>query len=178
MNSGTNILLAWLLDGWHNIDILIFTRQHISTRVQDFFDGARWDIGRLLRALPPLVTVQIRAILTCANAPNHIVWRDTPNGSYANKSAWQLVYLGQLPQDSYRLLWSTIIPTVDSFFCWRLWHIGVQWILLYKGGLNVTWPPAINVILRSRPSVIFLHVVLSLTRFGNISRTFFRYICN
>ncbi|KAL2533869.1 RNase H family protein [Abeliophyllum distichum] len=50
------------------------------------------------------------------------MWKDTSDGRFATKSAWQLVHTGHTIQAVYIMIWSSIIPTTFSFFCWRLWQ--------------------------------------------------------
>ncbi|KAL2512464.1 Uncharacterized protein Adt_18064 [Abeliophyllum distichum] len=50
------------------------------------------------------------------------MWKDIPNGRFATETAWQLVRSGHSIQAVYSMIWSSIIPTIVSFFCWRLWQ--------------------------------------------------------
>lgn len=97
-------------------------RQHTSAMVQDFFDEVGWDFGRLLQALPSATAEQIAAIPLCLDVSDRIFWRATSDGRFTTKSAWQLIRPSRPVQDSFRLLWSPIIPPTISFFCWRLWQ--------------------------------------------------------
>ncbi|KAL2541802.1 Uncharacterized protein Adt_02780 [Abeliophyllum distichum] len=65
---------------------------------------------------------QIGSIPITPHVDDQIVWTDTSDGRFVTKSAWQLVRTGSTIQAVYRMIWSSIIPTTVSFFCWRLWQ--------------------------------------------------------
>ncbi|KAL2497862.1 Uncharacterized protein Adt_23412 [Abeliophyllum distichum] len=65
---------------------------------------------------------QIRSIPITPHVDDQIVWTNTSDGRFVTKSAWQLVRTGSTIQAVYRMIWSSIIPTTVSFFCWRLWQ--------------------------------------------------------
>ncbi|KAL2492493.1 Uncharacterized protein Adt_28121 [Abeliophyllum distichum] len=50
------------------------------------------------------------------------MWKDTSDGRFATKYAWQLVHAEHTIQAVYGMIWSPIIPTTASFFCWRQWQ--------------------------------------------------------
>ncbi|KAL2531794.1 Uncharacterized protein Adt_05145 [Abeliophyllum distichum] len=82
-----------------------------------------WKLGRGLIQIVPLTMVeQIRSIPITPHVDDQIVWTDTSDGRFVTKSAWQLVRTGSNIQAVYRMIWSSIIPTTVSFFCWRLWQ--------------------------------------------------------
>ncbi|KAL2466618.1 Uncharacterized protein Adt_42469 [Abeliophyllum distichum] len=95
---------------------------HSSIQVHDFFDDIGWNIDRLIQIVPLTMAEQIRSIPITPHVDDQIVWTDTSNGRFVTKSAWQLVRTGSTIQAIYRMIWSSIIPTTVSFFCWRLWQ--------------------------------------------------------
>lgn len=97
-------------------------RQHISVRVQDFIEKSGWDFRQLLQALLPVMAEQTVDMLLCVDVPDRIFWKATSDGRFITKSAWQLIYSSRSLQDSFHSLQSPIIPTIVSFFCWRLWQ--------------------------------------------------------
>ncbi|KAL2471459.1 Uncharacterized protein Adt_39595 [Abeliophyllum distichum] len=95
---------------------------HSSIQVHDFFDDTGWNIDRLNQIVPLTMAEQIGSIPITPHVDDQIVWTDTSDGRFVTKSAWQLVRTGSTIQAVYRMIWSSIIPTTVSFFCWRLWQ--------------------------------------------------------
>ncbi|KAL2527183.1 Uncharacterized protein Adt_12237 [Abeliophyllum distichum] len=95
---------------------------HSSIQVHEFFDDTGWNIDRLIQIIPLTIAEQIGSIPITPHVDDQIVWTETSDGGFVTKSAWQLVRTGSTIQAVYRMIWSSIIPTTVSFFCWRLWQ--------------------------------------------------------
>ncbi|KAL2453113.1 Uncharacterized protein Adt_49387 [Abeliophyllum distichum] len=95
---------------------------HSSIQVHDFFDDTGRNIDKLIQIIPYTIAEQIGSILLTPHVDDQIMWTHTSDGRFVTKSAWQLVRTGSTIQAVYRMIWSSIIPTTDSFFCWRLWQ--------------------------------------------------------
>ncbi|KAL2498966.1 Uncharacterized protein Adt_24516 [Abeliophyllum distichum] len=72
--------------------------------------------------VPYIIAEQIGNIPITAEEHDQIMWKETSDGRLATKSAWQLVRMEHTIQAVYNMIWSFIIPTTVSFFCWRLWQ--------------------------------------------------------
>ncbi|KAL2469600.1 Uncharacterized protein Adt_37736 [Abeliophyllum distichum] len=95
---------------------------HSSIQVRELFDDTGWNISRLLQLVPHIIAEQIRNFPITAEVHDQIMWKDTSDGRFHTNSAWQLVRTGHTIQAVYGMIWSSIIPTTVSFFCWRLWQ--------------------------------------------------------
>ncbi|KAL2518268.1 Uncharacterized protein Adt_14515 [Abeliophyllum distichum] len=62
----------------------------------EFFDDTGWDIDRLLLILPHYMAVQVESLPLCLDVLDRPMWKDTPDGRFSTKSAWQLVRTGGL----------------------------------------------------------------------------------
>ncbi|KAL2486999.1 Uncharacterized protein Adt_31755 [Abeliophyllum distichum] len=97
-------------------------REHTSVQVVEFFDDTGWDIDKLLLVRLHYMAVQVESLPLCPDVLDRSMWKDTPDGRFSTKSAWQLVRTGSTLQAYCRMIWCPIIPQTISFFCWRLWH--------------------------------------------------------
>ncbi|KAL2491464.1 Uncharacterized protein Adt_27092 [Abeliophyllum distichum] len=95
---------------------------HSSIHVIELFDDTGWNIGRLLQLVPYIIAEQIGNIPIAAEVHDQIMWKETSDGRFATKSAWQLVHTGHTIYVVYNMIWSSIILTTVSFFCWILWQ--------------------------------------------------------
>ncbi|KAL2513416.1 Uncharacterized protein Adt_19016 [Abeliophyllum distichum] len=90
-------------------------------RLQDLVDTFSLKLWWLFRSQRSLWAQFLRGIIPITpHVDDQIVWTDTSDGRFVTKSAWQLVRTESTIQAVYRMIWSSIIPTNVSFFCWRL----------------------------------------------------------
>ncbi|KAL2485304.1 Uncharacterized protein Adt_30060 [Abeliophyllum distichum] len=109
-----------------------------SIQVRDLFDDTGWSTDRLLELVSYTIAEQVRSIHIIVAVHNQIMWKDTSDGRFATKSAlaassyWQLVHTIQAV---YNMIWSSIILTTVSFFCWRLWQGLIPIDIVIQDGL-------------------------------------------
>ncbi|KAL2456635.1 zf-RVT domain-containing protein [Abeliophyllum distichum] len=98
-------------------------REHTSVQVVEFFDDTGWDIDRLLLVLPHYMAVQVESLPFCPDVLDRPMWKDTPDGRFSTKSAWQLVRTGSTLQAycSYDL-----VPNHPAYYLFLLLAI-VAW---------------------------------------------------
>ncbi|KAL2471959.1 Uncharacterized protein Adt_40095 [Abeliophyllum distichum] len=64
---------------------------HSSIQVRELFDDTGWNISRLLQLVPHIIAKQMGNIPITADVHDQIMWKDTSDGRFHTKSAWQLV---------------------------------------------------------------------------------------
>ncbi|KAL2455081.1 RNase H domain-containing protein [Abeliophyllum distichum] len=69
--------------------------------VRELFDDTGWNISRLLQLVPHIIAEQIWNIPITAEVHDQIMWKDTSDGRFHTKSAWQLVRTGHTIQAVY-----------------------------------------------------------------------------
>ncbi|KAL2526758.1 RNase H domain-containing protein [Abeliophyllum distichum] len=77
---------------------------HSSIQVRDLFDDTGWSTNRLLELVPYTIAEKIRSIHIIATIHDQIMWKDTSDGRFATKSAWQLVRTGHTIQAVYNMI--------------------------------------------------------------------------
>ncbi|KAL2456424.1 Uncharacterized protein Adt_46798 [Abeliophyllum distichum] len=102
---------TWAIFFWHDywMDKSTLADQHTYLthsfiQVRDLFDDTAWNIDRLLQLVPYIIADQIGSIPITAELHDQIMWKDTLNGRFATKSAWQLVRTGHTIQAVYNMI--------------------------------------------------------------------------
>ncbi|KAL2479953.1 Uncharacterized protein Adt_32919 [Abeliophyllum distichum] len=88
---------------------------HSSIQVRELFDDTGWIISRFLQLVPYIIAEQIGNIPITAEVHDQIMWKDTSDGRFDTKSAWQLVRTGHSIQAVYGelgVIWLLVVIVV------------------------------------------------------------------
>ncbi|XP_073121506.1 uncharacterized protein [Henckelia pumila] len=108
---------SWIPKG--NLATIIPIQGLPSHQVNWFIEDGNWNANRLLLVVPPDIANWILKVPIHPLNLDRAVWKQSINGAFSSKSAWEVIRSRDTAIDWFGGCWSRLLRPSISFFCWR-----------------------------------------------------------
>lgn len=75
----------------------------------------RWHVEKLLQVVPPNIVNTILKVLILESLVDKLIWKQSTNGSFSTKSAWQIIRSSKDVKPIYTPCWTNLLYRTISF---------------------------------------------------------------